>query len=129
MAQNRIRIEQGQVAPFTGQLLSDEAVGKLLANHKKEVKLLKIEMEAQQKLNEAERTALVDSYEAKLTAERAKRMKLQEYTDNTAAVYSKSIKRLSESMETKWYQSPYLHNVLGILIGGSICIGIDRAIR
>lgn len=122
----RVRLEKGDKAPFAGQLLSDAAVAKLLSDMSAQVKTL----EAKIKFLEETQVAKLESQEqackAKLDAEATKKQICEDTRKAEEMVYTQAIERSGKQAERRWYESPYLHLVLGMGLATGACVAVTR---
>jgi len=124
----RVRLKAGQKAPFDGQLLSDAAAAKLLAELSSEIKLAEAEIEHLSTTHRIKVQALKDSCQANVIAVNSKlKSCLDSYTE-AKRLHDKAIARLNRDLakknKTSWYKSPYLHVTLAavLLTAGSIAV-------
>lgn len=124
----RVRLEKGKRAPFSGQLLSDAAVATLLSEYKVKIKELELRATYLKKRVEAKLEALDNICQVEMRAEEQKRKICEDARKAERSVYNKALNRVSKEAGRKWYESPYLHLLLGIGvgIGGTAAAGALR---
>lgn len=115
----QVSINKGQIAPFSGSLLSSDAVAKLLADRQAVISELSAEIES-----------LRQSYEIKLQSlkdeSRIREQSCENRFENEAkscaaekADLLKIIDRMKSYTAKKWYESPWVPLAGGVLL----CIG------
>jgi len=119
-------LTEGTKAPFTGYLLSDAALAKLLADSDAALARCKLEAGVQ-----ARQAALHLSAEQKLCKANgeavAARLKVCE--DVVAAARAEKAAMVKECVSPPWYKGRELFFVLGSVLGGGVCAGTAAAIR
>lgn len=117
---DRVRLKKGERAPFSGTLLSDQALARVISELKSQVELAKLEMERQKRLAEANLQAEKKVFEGE------KKM-LEAKIGYIKAGHEKELKilqaQLARATSRRWYQSPYLNLAIGAIVGGGICAG------
>jgi hypothetical protein len=109
--------------------LSDEAVAKLLSDHKAEVANLRAEIEFLKQKAQAERATATLQNKAMLEAESTKIKLCEDTRVAEKLVYTKAIDRIGKQSEHTWWQSPYLHLVLGIILGAGSSIAVVQSAK
>ena len=117
------RVTKGAAAPFDGTLLTNEAVAKLLTDKEVAAKLLQLE------IDKLKRELVLERQNAELTCKvqvEGERLKYQACNAEAQAVRG----QLGQVINPPWYKSPYLHFLVGGLLGsgitGGICVAAIR---
>jgi hypothetical protein len=120
-----VHVKKGQKVPFDGRLFTYEAVAKLLANHKQELKKALLEVEYAKQKYEIIASSNRAVCDAKLEAA-AKKVKICEDARTAEKeIYMKAVERNAKQCDTKWYNSPHLWTAVGAGVCGMV-VGITR---
>lgn len=119
----KVRLNANKIAPFSGILLSDAALAKVITDAEAETKKLKLRIEylekVQNELIKNERAVC----KAKLDAE-TKKLKL---TEDACKLEKKilhgAVNRTTDSCNRSWYESPVLGFLVGMITTGGIVVG------
>lgn len=122
----RVRLTKGEKAPFTGQLLSDAAVAKLLSDMQAKVRTLEAENAHLKATQKVKLESKDQACKAKLEAEASKKKICEDTRKAEKVVYTQAIERVGKQAERRWYESPYLHLVLGMGLGTGACVAATR---
>lgn len=115
-----VSLSKGAVAPFTGKLISNEAMAKLIADIEAEKKILREKVISLEKTLE-EKTKYLDSLcILKVSSCESKYQALEEARKNQLSLLSDS---LTKAQERKWYENSYFNFFLGAVVSGGISVG------
>jgi hypothetical protein len=117
----RVELKKGDKAPFDGQLLSNAAVAKLLSDQAAKIKELEAKLTYLQDKSKTDLEAEQKSCAVKVDAEKAKTKLCDDTRKAEAKVYTSAVDRVGQQCERKWYESPYIHLVLGLGAGIGGC--------
>lgn len=120
----RKRLKKGDRAPFAGNLLTDAALAKLITDYESRIKRLKLELEKTKRETAARATTAAAVCKAKLDGADAKLAAFKGGCDRERAVYERALKKCSTS--APWYKQPYLHFLVGSVVGGGLCAAATR---
>ena len=87
-----MHLEEGEVAPFDGRLMNDEAVANIIAGREMSVEQCEIQKELALSLTKAELQLQIDYLNAELETETAKNATLLELRDQEISSLRKEIK-------------------------------------
>jgi hypothetical protein len=105
-------------------LLTNDAVAKLIADYKAKVKDLEAQLDAQKKLYEMKLKAEVDASDIKEKAALEKVLATTKSCSLEKELLVKAVDRTSLQCQRKWYESPWLPFVGGVLLcGGGVAAG------
>jgi hypothetical protein len=93
---------------------------------KAKVKTLEAEVKHLKATQETKLDAAKESCKAKVEAEASKKKICEDTRVAEKLVYTKAVDRIGKQAERSWYESPYLHLVLGIGLGTGGCIAATR---
>lgn len=120
------RLAKGKAAPFSGVLLTDQALAKIISDYEGKIAALKLELEKERKDRQAEKQAADTICQAKVDGEKAKAKAAESGCQRERHVYEQALKRANE---TPWYQNNYLNFLLGSVVAGGICTGVSFAVN
>ena len=103
------RISTGQKAPFSGVLLSDKALAKIITDYEHKLKLREIDIEKLQLENAASEGYYKAICKAQLDGEASKRQSVERDLKRQKSIYETALKK----NRTPWYKNPVMAFVLG----------------
>jgi len=113
------RLVKGSAAPFSGTLLSDAALAKIITDAEARVKAAALEADRLKKeLDIAERKADAVCL-ARLDGERLRYAACSKDADRTREL-------LDKASNPPWYKNPYLHFIMGSVVSGGVCAAATR---
>jgi len=117
----KVKLEKGQVAPFKGFLLSNNALSKLISTYDHKINLLKLNHKRDSKEYKIELTRSRKSCEARVLS-LEKRVKLiKEGNKKVLGLYDKMCNK-----PKAWHTTPQLHFILGAGVGVLACYGVSQ---
>lgn len=120
----RVELKQGDKAPFAGQLLTNDAVAKLVSDYKAKLADLQAQLDLQKKLYEAKLKAEVDASSIKEKAALARVAASDKSCSLEKELLTRAVDRTSQQCTRKWYESPWIPFVGGVLLcGGGVAAG------
>lgn len=122
----RVQLKKGEKAPFDGQLLSDAAVAKLLSDYKAKVLALEAEIKFLKGIQKTKLDTATETCKVRVDAEATKKKICEDTRTAEKMVYSQAIDRIGKQSEQRWYESPYLHLILGMGLGTGACVAATR---
>lgn len=122
----RVELKKGDKAPFDGQLLSHAAVAKLITDQAAKIAELSAQIKYLQDKHKTELETEQKSCVVKVETEKSKIKVCEDTRKAEGAVYTSAVDRVGKQCERKWYESPYIHLVLGLGIGAGSCIAATR---
>lgn len=122
---NRVRLIKDQKAPFSGQLLSDEAIAIMISKHEAEIKRLKEDFQLEIKKTN-EKTKYSDLItDLKIAAEKDKTKAVENLMNTKVDLFKSKIHEL----DVKWYQSPYFNFIAGAITFGVLAGSVVYLVR
>lgn len=122
----KARVEKGAKAPFSGVLLTDAALAKIIADYEAKIGRLKLDLEKAQREADARAKVAAAVCMAKTSGLTAELNVLDKGCAREREVLRKA---LDSARKRHWYQSPYVHFLLGTAISGAVCAGAIAADR
>ncbi|MCJ7760043.1 hypothetical protein MUP59_02745 [Candidatus Bathyarchaeota archaeon] len=114
----------GDRVPFSGKLLTIDALAKLISYYKTAIAKLEADLIYQQKVCDAKLSAKIDTCTIESSACKKLVNNCQQVCDAEKKVYTVAIERASKTCERKWYESPWIPLVGGVIIcGSSVAVG------
>lgn len=107
-------------------LLSDAALAKIISDY--EAKLAQAKLDAEKAKRDADAKLKAEQTTCKIQLDGAAK-KLAVVEGGCMRERAICDKALQQSQSKSWFQSPYLHNVLGCAVCGGICAGAVAASR
>ena len=115
---------RGQPAPFAGVLLTTAALAKVVTELEARAERARVDLEAERATAKVRERAAEAVAEARLEAERAKRAAVEADLARQKSTYEGALSKANAS--ASWYQSPYLHFLLGNVVAGGLCAAANR---
>jgi len=120
----QVELKQGDKAPFSGRLLTNDAVAKLLADYRAKITDLEAQVDLQKKLYEMKLKAEVEASGIKEKAALDKVIATSRLCNLEKDLLVKAVDRTVQQCQRKWYESPWLPFVGGVLLcGGGVAAG------
>lgn len=115
----RVKLAKGQAAPFTGILVTSEALAKVITTLEGEAAKLRVELAAERKAAQVRQEAAVAKLQAELELERAKRLALEGDLARRVRFYEGVL--TDRNLDPPWYKSRYLAFVTGAVVSAGVC--------
>lgn len=112
-------MKKGQSAPFAGNLLTDAALAKLIAELKAKAKQAVAQTQRCEKERTAEKTAADAVCKARVAEWQAKHKACESNSKTRSMIFTTALKKANTS---PWYKSPVLSFVLGAVVSGGVCV-------
>lgn len=110
----------GQKAPFSGQLLSDGAVAKLLSDMQSEVRSLESKIQYLIDVHKMDLAALDEACSIRVETEVNKVNSCLNSYNDAKEIHRKAIQRLNKQLDSKnkirWYRNPYFYFTVVALV-------------
>lgn len=120
----QVELKQGDKAPFAGRLLTHDAVAKLIADYKAKIAELEAQLNNHKKLYEMKLKAEVEASNIKEKASLEKVASVNRSCSLEKDLLNKAVDRTAQQCSRKWYESPWLPFVGGVLLcGGGVAAG------
>jgi len=123
---DRVSLKKGEkfTAPKEGQFLSKEALAKLLSDYKAKIATLEAQLENEKKVCTEKLSSYNKSFEIERTAHKKALENCSQTCELQKSILEKSVSRNAKLAERRWYESPWLPFVGGVLVcGGSVAAG------
>lgn len=123
----KVRLTKSQKAPFSGFLLSNAALAKIITGYESKIREQRLLLKRNQQEAVAKLEFAGKVCKARVAA-KENLIKLSKVScQRTIAFYEKAVKGLNQP--SPWHQNPALYLFLGLLAGGSICVGASAALN
>jgi len=123
---DRISLKQGQkfTAPKEGQFVSKEAMAKILSDYKAKIATLEAKLENEKQVCKEKLKASDRSFDIERNAHEKALENCSQTCELQKSILEKSVSRNAKLAERRWYESPWLPFVGGVLVcGGSVAAG------
>lgn len=114
----------GDRVPFSGKLLTIDALAKLISYYKAAIAKLESDLVYQQKICDVKLNAKVDACTIESSACKKLIDNCQQVCTMEKKVYSTALERTGKNCERKWYESQWIGLTAGVILcGGSVAVG------
>jgi hypothetical protein len=120
----RARVEAGKRAPFSGVLLTDAALARIITDYEQQIKTLTLDLEKARREAKAQETLSKVVCAAKVEGEQAKQAACTRDLTRQKSLYEKALKQCSK--DPPWYKSPFLSFMIGNVVAGGVCVAATR---
>lgn len=119
----RVRLEQGKPAPFSGVLMSNAALAKLISDYERKLKVAVLDTEKTKRELDAEQKTHKVICQAIVTAEQAKLEACKDDKERQRVIYETALKKCSK--DQPWFKTPFFGYIMGNVVAGGVCAAVS----